>query len=182
MSTKYKINNPEGVYFITFSTVQWIDIFTRDCSRKIVIDSLNYCIINKGLTIYAWVLMTNHVHLVCRSSGNNNLSDILRDLKKFTAVQIIRELSSNYQESRKSWIQWLLRSSGLESSSNKKYQLWQHDNHPIELTTNEQIDQKIEYIHQNPVRAGFVTLAETWQYSSARDYAGEKGYVDLCNV
>jgi len=182
MSTKYKIHNQEGVYFITFSTVQWIDISTRDRYREIVTDSLNYCIENKGLVVYAWILMTNHVHLVCRSENDNNLSDVLRDLKKYTAVQIIRELTGNFQESRKSWIQWLLRSSGLESSSNRKYQLWQHDNHPIELTTNKQIDQKVEYIHQNPVRAGFVTLAEAWQYSSARDYSGEKGYVNICFV
>lgn len=179
MSTKYKIHNQEGIYFITFSTVQWVDIFTRDCYRKIVIDSLNYCVKHKGLIVYAWVLMTNHIHLVCQSNSDNKLSDILRDLKKFTAVQLIRELTDNYQESRKSWLQWILRSSAKESSSNKHYQLWQHDNHPIELTSNFQIDQKIDYIHENPVRAGFVTLPEAWQYTSARDFAGERGYVEI---
>ncbi len=182
MSTKYKIHNPEGIYFITFSTVQWVDLFTRDNYRKIIIDSLNYCIENKGLEIFAWVLMTNHVHLVCRSIGENTLSDILRDMKKFTSVQLIRELESNFLESRKSWMQWLFRSSGKENSSNKKYQFWQHDNHPIELSSNEEISQKISYIHENPVRAGFVTVPEAWQYSSARDYAENKGYVDICLV
>ena len=76
MSTKYKIYNPEAAYFITFSTVQWIDIFTRTCYRKIISESLNYCVANKGLIIYAWVLMTNHVHLVCRGDTDANLSDI----------------------------------------------------------------------------------------------------------
>ncbi|WP_347839089.1 transposase [uncultured Draconibacterium sp.] len=182
MSTKYKIHNPEAVYFITFSTVQWVDIFTRDCYRKIVSESLNYCVANKGLIIYAWVLMTNHVHLVCRSNVDSKLSDIMRDLKKFTAVQIVRELTANYQESRKGWLQWLLRSSANESSSNKNYQVWQHDNHPIELDTTYFVEQKIDYIHHNPVRAGFVTTAEAWQYSSARDFAGEQGFVTICPV
>lgn len=180
MSTKYKIYHPDAVYFITFSTVQCIDIFTRDCYREIVSESLDYCLASKGLIIYAWVLMTNHVHLICRSNIDSNLNDILRDLKKFTAVQIIRELTGNYQERRKSWLQWPLRSSASESSSNKNYQVWQHDNHPIELDTTFLAEQKINYIHHNPVRAGFVISAEAWQYSSARDYAGEKGFVNIC--
>ena len=81
MSTKYKINNPEGIYFISFAVVNWIDVFTRKDYKDIFVDSINYCINNKGLKVYSWVIMTNHIHLIL-SANNGNLSDIIRDFKK----------------------------------------------------------------------------------------------------
>lgn len=80
MSTKYKLYNPEGIYFITLTVVEWADVFTRRDYCELFCDSLSYCQREKGLTVFAWCIMTNHVHLICSAP---KLSDVMRDLKKF---------------------------------------------------------------------------------------------------
>ncbi len=179
MSLKYKFKNPNGIYFATFSVVNWIDVFTRDNYREIFIDSLKWCIKNKGLVVMAWVLMTNHVHLIIRRKGENKLEDILRDIKKFTSVKIIEEINANPEESRKEWLLKIFEEKGRANTQNEHYQFWQHDNHPIELDNNEIMEQKLDYLHNNPVEAGFVIEPHHWKYSSAGDYAGIDGYVDI---
>jgi REP element-mobilizing transposase RayT len=179
MSRKYKFKNPEGIFFITFSVVGWVDIFTRDLYRNILIESFNWCIKNKGLVIYAWVIMTNHVHMIVSKEGNNNLEDIMRDLKKFTSVKIIESIKSNIGESRKEWMLRVFKEAGEANSQNTNYQFWQHGNHPIELDNNKIIEQKLEYLHNNPVEAGFSNEKECYNWSSAMDYAGIKGLVNV---
>jgi len=100
----YKIRNPDGVYFLSFATVGWVDVFTRSCYSNIVVNSLNYCIAKKGLNVYAWIIMSNHVHLIVSAKTSILLSDILRDFKKFTSVELIKTISENIQESRKEWL------------------------------------------------------------------------------
>jgi len=94
MSRKYKIRDQGAIYFVTFATVYWIDVFTRLLYKEIVVDSLNYCIENKGLKVYAWVIMSNHVHLII-GSDDGKIEHILRDLKKFTSKAIIEAISDN---------------------------------------------------------------------------------------
>ena len=91
MSRKYKFRNPEAVYFVTFTTVNWIDVFTRPIYKEIIVDSLNYCIKNKGLMVYAWVIMSNHVHLVIESR-NTVLEDCVYILKKRKRFKVLRTL------------------------------------------------------------------------------------------
>jgi REP element-mobilizing transposase RayT len=179
MSRKYKFHDPDSVYFITFSVVNWIDVFTRDAYRNILIDSFNYCMNEKGLVIHAWVIMTNHVHMVISRNGRNNLEHIMRDMKKYTSVQIIQTIENSTTESRKEWMMKLFENAGKRNSNNVKFQFWQQDNHPIELNVSKEIDQKIDYMHNNPVRAGFVNSAECYDWSSAMDYAGGKGLVKI---
>ncbi len=88
MSRKYKFYNPDGVYFVTFSVVRWIDLFTRNLYRDILLDSFRYCQNEKGLVIHAYVIMSNHVHMIIASNGNNRLENIMRDLKKFTSFKL----------------------------------------------------------------------------------------------
>ena len=85
----YRIRNQQGLHFITFAVVEWVDVFTRQHYRDIVVESLIYCINNKGLQLHAWVIMSNHVHFIVSAQENFKLSDILRDFKKFTAIKII---------------------------------------------------------------------------------------------
>ena len=177
MEGKHKFSNPEGIYFITFSVIGWIDIFTRNRYREIFVESLNYCIQNKGLTVYIWVLMSNHVHLVAKAE-KGNLSDIMRDLKRHTSKSILKNINE-VGESRSKWMLFLFKEAGARNSNNKDFQFWQQDNHPVELSSNEMIDQKIEYIHQNPVTNGMVSSPEHYVYSSAIDYCGEKGLVKI---
>lgn len=119
--------------------------------------------------------MTNHLHLVIRAKEVSNLSDILRDYKKYTSKAIKNAIAENLQESKKEWL--------LEQfKTSEGFRFWRSENKPIELWSNTVIDQKIEYIHQNPVEAGFVFNAEDYVYSSAIDYAGEDGLLDIIVV
>lgn len=176
MSTKYKFNNPEGIYFVTFAVVEWIDVFTRQFYKDILLDSFRHCIKEKGLAVHGYVIMSNHVHLIISSKGEQNLSAIMRDMKKFSSVKIIQEIIENPQESRKRWMLRLLADAGEANSNNINYQFWQQDNHPIELHPNSNLfAQKLDYIHQNPVKAGWVNEPGDYIYSSASNYMNKGG-------
>ena len=99
----YKIRDKEGIHFVTFAVTEWVDVFTRREYREIVLDSIKHCQKEKGLILYAWCLMSNHVHLVV-SAKNSDTSDILRDFKKFTSKQIIKAIEEHPGESRKDWM------------------------------------------------------------------------------
>jgi putative transposase len=178
MSSKYTINDPEGLYFITTAVVEWVDVFTRVHYKDIFVESLKYCQKEKGLIIYAWVLMTNHYHMIVRADKGKNLSDILRDLKRHTSNELIKAINDP-KESRRKWMLWLFKSAGLKNSNNKNYQFWQQDNRPIELSSNDMMDQRLAYIHDNPVKAGIVRCPEDYIYSSAINYSGKKGLIDV---
>lgn len=174
MPKAYKFNNPDGIYFVTFTVVDWIDIFTRPVYKEIIVESLNYSIENKGLTVYAWVLMSNHIHLIISAEKNNKLSDIVRDFKKFTSKRIIDEIQTNPIESRKNWMLWLFKCHGEANSNNKNFQFWIQDYHGVELDTNKIIEIRLDYIHNNPVKAQLVSEPENYIYGSAADYT-ERG-------
>ena len=103
MSTKYKATTKEDCYFITLTTVGWIDIFTRLNQKQNIISSLQYCQEHKGLEIYAYFIMSSHIHLLCKTTNAFILNDVMRDFKKFTSKKII-ELINNEPESRQEWL------------------------------------------------------------------------------
>lgn len=103
----------------------------------------------------------------------------MRDFKKFTSVQICRSIEGNMLESRKSWMLNVFKSAASDSAKHEKYKFWQNEYHPIELNDNTMMDQKLEYVHDNPVKEGIVVKPEDYMYSSARDYAGIKGLLDI---
>jgi putative transposase len=178
MGFAYKFHDPDGTYFVTCATVQWVDVFTRSIYSDIVVQSLQYCIDQKGLVLHAWVIMPNHLHMVISRRGESSLSDIIRDFKKFTSSKIVEAINSP-TESRRNWMQWLFKSAGKQNANNTNFQFWQQENHPIELESAKFTRQKIEYIHENPVRAKFVDVAQRYVYSSAKDYAGERGLLPI---
>jgi putative transposase len=176
----YQIRNQQALHFITFAVVQWVDVFTRKEYSDIVVESLIYCRKNKGLKIHAWCIMSNHLHLILSVDENKSLSDILRDFKKFTSSSIVKAIENNHQESRRNWMLWIFKKAGEENKRNKDHQFWQQDNHPIELSTNEMIDQRLNYLHENPVKSGAVRNAEEYIYSSALDYyTTENGLIEI---
>ena len=179
MSRNYKFHNPEGVYFVSFAVVEWIDVFTRNEYKDILLDSLRYCQQEKGMEIYEWCIMSNHVHLIFSSIKDEKPELILGSFKRFTSKAIVAAIKENLQESRKDWLLKQFEEAGEKSSNVKQYQLWRHDNKPIELWSNKVIDEKLNYIHNNPVEEGLVFKAEQYVYSSAIDYAGEKGLLDI---
>jgi putative transposase len=178
MSRNYTFSDQKKLYFVSFATVNWIDVFIRPVYKEIVVDSLNYCIAQKGLEVYAWCIMTSHVHLIIGSHGEP-LEAIMRDLKRHTAKTILKAIAENPQESRKDWMLWHFGRAGKSNANNKDYQFWQQNNHPLILDSNFLLDQKLQYLHQNPVEAGIVAEPEQYLYSSAGAYAGGKGMVKL---
>ena len=180
MATRYRFGDNERPHFITFSVINWIDVFSRENYKEILVQSLQYCISNKGLILHAWVIMSNHVHLIASAKEDYQLTDIMRDLKKFTSKAINAAINENIQESRKDWLIWMFKRAGARNSNNDTYQFWQQDNHPIELTTNDMMEQRLNYLHENPVKAGYVWSAEHYKYSSAVDYyTDEKGLLPI---
>jgi REP element-mobilizing transposase RayT len=174
----YKIRDQEGVYYLTFTVVNWIDVFTRKRYKDILVDSLIFCQQEKGLKLYSFVMMSNHMHCVL-SCKDNKLSDVIRDFKTHTSKTIIKSIETEEGESRKDWMLEQFKNKGLSNKRNKKYQFWKQDNHPVELYSNYFIDQKIAYIHENPVVAGLVYKPEEYIYSSAKNYCGEQGLLKI---
>ena len=103
MSSKYKPSEAHIPHFVTFSVIGWIDVFTRKLYRDIILESLNFCSENKGMNLHAWVVMSNHIHLII-SSDTNKIENIVRDFKKFTSKKIITAIIENPTESRKEWM------------------------------------------------------------------------------
>lgn len=170
------------LYFITTTVIDWIDIFTRPKYKHIIIQSLEYCQKNKGLKIYAWVLMSNHLHAIVSTDSEHSISDIFRDFKKYTSKQIISELMVDLEESRKIWILERFRLAGLYNNKIREYRVWQDGFFPEYIATQSFFRQKINYIHNNPVNQEIVSSPEDYMYSSAVDYAGGKGLLILSEL
>ncbi|MCB0525587.1 MAG: transposase [Saprospiraceae bacterium] len=178
--SRYKILNQHGINFVTITVVDWVDVFIRKSYKDIVIESLRYCQKEKGLVIYAFVIMSNHLHLVVEASDEKfPLSDVLRDFKKFTAKSILDQIKQGRKESRKKWMLERFVYRGNKTEKNQKLQLWKNDNHPMLLYTLPILMQKIRYIHANPVKAGMVVKAEHYLYSSASNYFLNTGILDV---
>ncbi len=180
MTTGYQIDNQNAVYYITFQVVDWIDVFARQRYRDIVIDSFKYCQKEKGLELFAFVIMSNHIHLMARSKIND-LSGTIRDLKKYTSKQIVKSIQTE-TESRREWILNLFAQAAARQNKKGIYQLWTHENHAVEIYSQKFIEQKVNYIHENPVRNGLVQKPEEYVYASAKYYAGESCVLDVTPV
>jgi len=178
MGSAYQIRNQHQVYFFTFQVVGWADIFSRKIYRDILLESFDYCRKSKGLVLYAYVIMTNHVHTIMQSN-NGDLSGLVRDFKKFTSKRILKEVEKNKQESRRDWLEMVFKYHAKYNKRTAGIQLWTHENHAVELSSNEMIDSRIEYIHENPVSAGIVEKAEDYLYSSARNYTESPALLEI---
>jgi len=170
MSHSYHISDQCAPHFMTFQVVDWVDIFSRKAYRDVIIESMKFCRNEKSLEIYAYVIMTNHIHVIWRAKYGN-LSDIVRDFKKFTGRSIIEEIQKG-TESRRDWLLKRFEFAARRNVRNSLHQFWTHENHTVELFSSEFSEQKFNYIHMNPVRAGWVENPEDYIYSSARNYAG----------
>jgi REP element-mobilizing transposase RayT len=153
----YIIRDQALPHFITATVVDWIDVFTRKKYRDTAIDCLDYCITNKAMVLYGYVIMSNHIHLIVQSS-DGKLSDLIRDFKKFIATKILEEIQIE-PESRREWMLERFKLATESHSRNKNYQFWHYGNHPEEVYTNQFMWSKLDYIHLNPVRAGIVEKA-----------------------
>lgn len=172
MNKRYKFYNPNSLYFVSFSTVFWVSVFIREIYCEILIEQLKYCQKNKGLVLYAYCIMSNHVHLIFKSTQGHP-SELLRDYKKYTSRLIVQTIRENSKESRRDWMLFMFKYAAYLEKWKSHNQFWQFNSHPIELYSNKVIDQKLNYIHQNPVVAGYVEKPYFWKYSSARNYMSD---------
>lgn len=171
MSTKYKATTSEECYFITITTVGWIDVFTRLNQKYVIINALKHCQEHKGLEIYAYVLMSSHLHLLCKATEGFILSDVIRDFKKFTSKKITQTIITEL-ESRREWMLDYFEKACEHLKRNQQYKVWQDGYHAELIYSNSFIKQKVDYIHNNPVKEKTVSLPEDYYFSSARNYAG----------
>ena len=158
-----------GSYFLTLTVESWVDVFTRKNHKDVIIESLHYCIKEKGLNVYAYCLMPNHLHLIANCDEPYQLKDVIRDFKKFTSKKILNQII-NEPESRREWMLEIFSSKANASSKHKNFKFWQAGNHAIELYNEKFVWDKINYIHQNPVKENYVKNIEDWIYSSATNY------------
>lgn len=166
MSTKYKAPSTEDAYFVTITTVGWVDVFTRLNQKHNIIDSLN-----KGLEIYAYCLMSSHLHMICKATDGFILADVMRDFKKFTSKKIIASIIEE-PESRKEWLLQFFHDACGHLKRPQQYKVWQDGYHAEIVQSNWFIKQKAEYIHNNPVVEKIVAFPEDYYFSSARNYVG----------
>ena len=160
------------------TVVEWIDLFTRLNMKRVMTESLNYCIENKGLNVFGWCLMSNHLHLMANTDSKIELSDVIRDFKKFTSKRLTEKIVSEPESRRK----WLLDNFAFNARIHPKtkiYKVWQDGNHAIDIYSEKVAWQKLNYIHQNPVRAEIVAKPEDYLFSSARDYHGLESLVKV---
>jgi len=171
----------DKAYYITMTVVGWLDVFTRKNHRDVLIESLKYCQKEKGLIIYAYVIMSNHIHMIVQTSEPHQIKDTIRDFKKFTSKKILFQIQ-NEPESRREWMLKIFEDEAEQSKKHKTYKFWQVGNHAIEVFTEKFIWGKINYIHENPVRAGLVKQQWDWVYSSASNYQDEESVLEVLKI
>ncbi len=179
MSDKYKIYDHSKAYFLTMTIVSWVDVFARKNQKIAINNALDYCIKNKGLTVFAYVIMPNHIHMICRADGDKSLSDILRDFKSYTSKKITELIKEEY-ESRSKWMLEIFSKACKHLKRDQNYKVWQDGNQAKIIYSNSFFYEKLEYIHNNPVKELIVERPEDYLFSSARNYAELDNYLDIC--
>ena len=177
---KYIIRDQNAIHFLTFTVTDGVDVFAKKDYKMELVDSMNYCIAEKGLVVYGWVIMSNHMHVIWKAKEGHELSGIIRDYKKFTAKRIIKIIEEG-PESRKVWMLKKFEFAAKRVKSNTRYKFWKNSNHAIYLGEfdTKMMEQKLEYIHNNPVKAMIVHQPEDYIFSSATDYTGGTGLVKV---
>lgn len=164
--SEFRKTSSDDLYFVTLTVVDWINLFDREEYKIILVDNLNYCVEHEGLEIFAYVIMSNHFHMV-RRRNNHDLKELLGRFKSYTSKVLLNAITENNQESRQDWLLSMFHKAAIKNKQYSNYHLWQYTDHPVYLYSGDVIDQKIEYIHHNPVKAGYVLEPQHYKYSSA---------------
>ncbi|MCF5468069.1 REP-associated tyrosine transposase [Pseudomonas syringae] len=170
--SRYTITEPEKPHFLTCTVVEWLPLFTRPALVEILLNAWRYQQAHQGLQLFGYVVMENHLHFVAQAPA---LDKCVSSFKSFTARQIVETLEKSKAESTLQRLRFVKRI----HKTDRVYQVWQEGTH-AELIWNESVmRQKLDYIHHNPVKRGYVDVGEHWRYSSARDYEGQRGLIDI---
>jgi len=171
--SRYRVLDDHYPHFITATINNWVPVFTRPEAVHIVLDSLRFLQQSSGFEIFGYVIMENHLHLIARS---HDLGHDIQRFKSYTAKQIV-DLLKHRNDSR---LLYALELYKRPHKAESTYQVWEEGSHPQLVESEEILKQKLDYMHQNPVKRGYVDCAEHWRYSSARNYAGQEGLLDVC--
>ncbi len=170
--SRYKIFENSYPHFLTCTIVNWLPLFSNPHHVQIVFDSLRFLQQHNRIELYAYIVMENHLHLIASSE---DLAGEVAKFKSFTARSIIDHLL----EIKAVTILKNLAFYKAPHKTDRDYQFWQEGSHPQMIQNEPMMRQKIEYIHNNPIRRGYVDQAEHWRYSSARNYAGQEGILEI---
>ncbi len=161
--SRYKILNENYPYFITSCVVGKLPLLLNPKINSIIIDGLRFLIKERSIRLYAYVIMPDHIHFIAEGK---DLAKHVSSFKSFTARRIIDHLEEeNFEDTLAS-----LRNNKLKHKIDREYQLWSEGFHPKQISSDLIMEQKINYIHHNPVKAGLVATELDWEYSSARFY------------
>jgi REP element-mobilizing transposase RayT len=164
--SQWKILPGVNLYYVTTTIVEWQYVFTGFPYFDVILDSLKFCVASKGLHLHAYVIMPNHAHYILSTDEGKSLPDIMRDFNTHTSREITRLLK---MDSRFQLLGFFTDAASRDRRGNK-CKVWQEGYHPIALGTPNFTAQKLNYLHNNPVRKGYVDRPEEWRYSSARNY------------
>jgi putative transposase len=170
--TRYKIHDNAYPHFLTCTVVEWLPVFTRRESVQILLDSWSFLQREGRIKLFAYVVLENHIHFIAAS---NDLSKEIGDFKSYTARKLIDLLKSG---NARTILDQLAFHKALYKCD-RDFQFWQEGSHPQQISSDDMMRQKIEYIHYNPVKRGYVDDPIHWRYSSARNYAGMPGLITV---
>ncbi|MGB3208022.1 MAG: hypothetical protein WBB28_23820 [Crinalium sp.] len=162
----------EQPHFITCTVVNWIPLFSKIELAQIIFDSLSFLQRKERLRLYGYVLMENHLHLIASAT---NLSREIGNFKSFTARSIIDWLKEKQQKH----ILDQLKFYKLQHKVDQEYQVWQEGFHPQAILNEQMFQQKLDYIHNNPLKRGYVDDPAHWRYSSYRNYIDQPGLLQV---
>jgi putative transposase len=168
----------DSCYFLTLNTVDKIDVFTRPAYKQVVADALNYFVDTQGLSIYAWCLMTSHLHLIVRTKDASAPAYFERDFKKFTTPAVLKTIEME-MDFRRDWMLRHFEEYRQSLQRKEKFHLWQDCSSPLRIDCKQprMVMERIVHVHENPVRERIVEQPEAYLFSSARDYTGQPGLV-----
>jgi REP-associated tyrosine transposase len=179
MSGGYIISNQREQHFVTLTIVGWVGLFNQRKYCEVLIGSIRFYMKNQGLKVHAYVIMSNHLHaIISASEAKNDLSSIIGRLKSYTSKQFFRKIEKS-NDHRKEWMMDIFDAAGKKNSRNTGFQIWIQNNHPVELSNRKILKRVLDYIHENPVKKGIVEFPWHYMYSSARQYAGLPGILNL---
>jgi REP element-mobilizing transposase RayT len=170
--SRYKIYDETAPHFLTCTVLNWMPLFTRPQTTDIILEAMHHRQEQNEWKVYGYVILENHLHMIVQSE---NLSVELPRFKSFTARKLIDHLTENHAEHLLKQLAFFRK----QHKQDRDYQLWEEGSHPQIIEKEEVLRQKLEYIHQNPVKRGYVDEAEHWRYSSARNYAGMAGLIPV---
>ncbi|MFZ4621456.1 MAG: REP-associated tyrosine transposase [Bacteroidota bacterium] len=170
--SRYKIYHKDQPHFLTMTVVEWIPLFMDRQIAAILLRSLEFLQKERSLTIYAYVIMENHLHII---ASNSCLNKTIKEFKSYTARSIVDYLLGKRSFPVLKKLEW----AKLPHKIHSTHQVWQEGSHPQEIISETMLLQKIGYIHNNPIRRGYIDEPAQWRYSSARNYDGKDGLLDV---